>query len=95
MIGSNTLWRIVSVCIVCLILKNMRITKTPGSKCILQLRGVCPFLSDKYDITKHKNYQYLSDANPRNAFDIGKYVSKRLKVDPDEEFAYSEYVKID
>ncbi len=49
-----------------------------GGKCILQLRGVRPFLSDKYDITKHPNYKYLSDANPRNAFDIEKYLSTRL-----------------
>lgn len=40
-----------------------------GGKCILQLRGVRPFLSDKYDITRHPNYKYLSDANPKNAFD--------------------------
>ena len=49
-----------------------------GGKCILQLRGVRPFLSDKYDITRHPNYKYLSDANPRNAFDIEKYLSTRL-----------------
>jgi type IV secretion system protein VirD4 len=49
-----------------------------GGKCILQLRGVRPFLSDKYDITKHPNYKYLSDANPKNAFDIEKYLSTRL-----------------
>ena len=61
-----------------------------GSKCILQLRGVRPFLSDKYDITKHKNYRFLSDANPKNKFDVGKYVSTRLKVNPDEEYAYHE-----
>lgn len=41
-----------------------------GGKCVLQLRGVHPFFSDKYDITKHPNYKYLSDADPRNAFDI-------------------------
>ena len=42
-----------------------------GNKCILQLRGVRPFLSDKYDITRHPNYRYLSDADPKTAFDIG------------------------
>jgi len=55
-----------------------------GGKCILQLRGVRPFLSNKYDITKHPNYKYLSDADPRNAFNIEKYLSTRLKPKPDE-----------
>ena len=57
-----------------------------GSKCILQLRGVRPFLSDKYDITKHPNYRYLSDADPKNAFDIEKFLSTKLKLKPEEEF---------
>ena len=48
-----------------------------GGKCILQLRGVRPFFSDKYDITRHKEYQYLSDEHPENAFDIGAYVKER------------------
>ena len=55
-----------------------------GGKCILQLRGVRPFLSDKYDITKHPNYKYLSDADPRNAFNIEKYLRARLKTKPDD-----------
>ena len=55
-----------------------------GGKCILQLRGVRPFLSDKYDITRHPKYKYLSDANPRNAFDIEKYLSTRLVPKADE-----------
>ena len=55
-----------------------------GGKCILQLRGVRPFLSDKYDITRHPNYKYLSDANPKNAFDIEKYLSTRLVPKADE-----------
>ncbi len=55
-----------------------------GGKCILQLRGVRPFLSDKYDIIKHPNYKYLSDANPQNAFDIEKYLSTRLVPKADE-----------
>lgn len=55
-----------------------------GGKCILQLRGVRPFLSNKYDITKHPNYKYLSDYNPRNAFKIERYLSTRLKPKPDE-----------
>ena len=50
-----------------------------GGKCILQLRGVRPFLSEKYDITKHPNYKYLSDYDPRNNFDIEKFLSTRLK----------------
>ena len=55
-----------------------------GGKCILQLRGVRPFMSNKYDITKHPNYNYLSDANPKNNFDIEKYLSTQLKTKPDE-----------
>jgi type IV secretion system protein VirD4 len=66
-----------------------------GGKCILQLRGVRPFLSDKYDITKHKNYKYLSDANPKNAFNIEKFVSTRLKVKADEEYPMFNYVEPD
>ena len=58
-----------------------------GGKCILQLRGVRPFLSDKYDITKHPNYKYLSDYDPRNAFDIEKYLSTKLKTKPDDVFS--------
>jgi type IV secretion system protein VirD4 len=63
-----------------------------GGKCILQVRGVRPFLSEKFDITKHKNYRYLSDANPKNAFNIGKHVSAKLKVKDDEEYEFFEYV---
>jgi type IV secretion system protein VirD4 len=55
-----------------------------GGKCILQLRGVRPFLSDKYDITKHPNYQYLSDADSRNAFHIERFLSTKLKPKPEE-----------
>lgn len=57
-----------------------------GGKCILQLRGVRPFLSDKYDITKHPNYKYLSDYDPRNAFPIEKFLSTKLKQKPDDVF---------
>jgi len=57
-----------------------------GGKCILQLRGVRPFLSDKYDITQHPNYKYLSDYDPRNAFDIEKYLSTKFKPRPDDVF---------
>jgi type IV secretion system protein VirD4 len=62
-----------------------------GSKCILQLRGVRPFLSDKFDITKHRNYKYLSDFDKRNAFDIEKYVNRRLKVNADEPYTVYEF----
>jgi type IV secretion system protein VirD4 len=55
-----------------------------GGKCILQLRGVRPFLSEKYDITKHPNYKYLSDYDKRNTFNIEKYLSTKLKPKPDE-----------
>ena len=57
-----------------------------GNKCILQVRGVRPFLSDKYDLTSHPNYKYLSDADPKNALDIEKYLSSRLKLKLEEEF---------
>ena len=57
-----------------------------GGKCILQLRGLRPFLSDKYDITKHPNYKYLSDADPKNTFDVEKYMSHRLKLKAGEEY---------
>ena len=56
-----------------------------GKKCIFQLRGVRPFLSDKYDITKHKRYRQLSDFDEKNAFNIRKYTSKRLEIKPDQE----------
>lgn len=75
-----------------------------GGKCILQLRGVRPFLSDKYDITAHPNYKYLSDADPKNAFNIEKYLHRQLKlrleeecaiweVDVDENGEYEEYLE--
>ena len=51
-----------------------------GGKCILQLRGVRPFFSDKYDITKHPKYKYLSDFDKKNAFDIEKFLSTKLKL---------------
>ena len=57
-----------------------------GSKCILQLRGVRPFLSDKYDITKHPNYKYLSDFDKKNAFNIERFLSTKLKLKPGEKF---------
>lgn len=59
-----------------------------GSKCILQLRGVRPFLSRKYDITKHKNYKHLSDSDARNTLKIETLLSSKLKVKPDDEFDF-------
>ena len=57
-----------------------------GSKCILQLRGVRPFLSDKFDITKHKRYKELSDFDKKNAFDVERYLKHELRLRMDEEF---------
>ena len=61
-----------------------------GGKCILQLRGVRPFLSDKYDITAHPNYKYLSDFDPKNAFNIKKHLHRQLKLRLEEECAVFE-----
>ena len=57
-----------------------------GGKCILQLRGVRPFLSDKYDLTQHPNYKLTSDYDPKNTFDIEKYLNRKEKIHPDDEF---------
>ena len=57
-----------------------------GGKCILQLRGVRPFLSDKYDLTQHPNYKLTSDYDPKNIFDIEKYLNRKTKIHPDDEF---------
>ena len=57
-----------------------------GGKCILQLRGVRPFLSDKYDLTQHPNYKLTSDYNPKNTFDIEKYLNRKEKINPNDEF---------
>ena len=66
-----------------------------GDKCVLQIRGVRPFLSNKYDITKHPNYKYLSDFSKKNTFDIERYLSTRLKVKPDDEFEVFEFEDTD
>ena len=66
-----------------------------GGKCILQVRGLRPFLSDKYDITRHPNYKYLSDADPKNTFDVEKYMSQRLKLKADEEYEVYEIDETD
>ena len=57
-----------------------------GGKCILQLRGVRPFLSDKYDLTQHPNYKYTSDYDPKNALDIEKFLNRKEKINPNDEF---------
>ena len=57
-----------------------------GGKCILQLRGVRPFLSDKYDLTQHPNYKLTSDYDPKNTFDIEKYLNRKEKIHPDDTF---------
>ena len=66
-----------------------------GGKCILQVRGLRPFLSDKYDITKHPNYKYLSDANPKNTFDVEAYMSRKLNLQADEEYDVYEIDDLD
>ena len=62
-----------------------------GGKCILQLRGVRPFMSAKYDVTKHPNYKYLADYSKKNAFNVERYLSTRLKPKKNEEFAVYEF----
>ena len=57
-----------------------------GGKCILQVQGVRPFFSDKFDITKHPQYKYLLDSSKKNYFDIAKFLSRRLTVKPDDVF---------
>ena len=66
-----------------------------GNKCILQLRGVRPFLSDKYDITKHPNYPYTADADPKNAFNIEAFLSTCLTVKPGDTFVTYETTEAD
>lgn len=59
----------------------------PGSKCILQLRGLPPFLSPKYDLKQHPNYKYTAEADKKNAFDLGKLIDRRLRLNPNEQYA--------
>ena len=68
------------------LLSRDEIAVLDGGKCILQLRGVRPFLSDKYDLTKHPNYKLTSDYDPKNAFDIEKYLNRKEKIYPGDEF---------
>ena len=62
------------------------LTVMDGGKCILQIRGVRPFLSDKYDLTKHPNYRYTSDADRRNEFVVEKLLKHRIRLRGNEEF---------
>ena len=57
-----------------------------GGKCILQLRGVRPFLSDKYDLRQHPNYKYTADCDKKNTFDVEKYLERRMKLHADDVF---------
>ena len=68
------------------LLSRDEIAVLDGGKCILQLRGVRPFLSDKYDLTQHPNYKLTSDYNPKNTFDIEKYLNRKVKIHPGDEF---------
>jgi type IV secretion system protein VirD4 len=66
-----------------------------GEKCILQVRGVRPFFSNKYDITTHKHYGFLSDADTKNTFNLEKHITRKLKVKPTEEYEFFEYIPVD
>ena len=68
------------------LLSRDEIAVLDGGKCILQLRGVRPFLSDKYDLTQHPNYKYTSDYDPKNALDIEKFLNRKEKIHPDDTF---------
>ena len=68
------------------LLSRDEIAVLDGGKCILQLRGVRPFLSDKYDLTQHPNYKLTSDYDPKNTFDIEKYLNRKTKIHPGDEF---------
>ena len=68
------------------LLSRDEIAVLDGGKCILQLRGVRPFLSDKYDLTQHPNYKLTSDYDPKNKFDIEKYLNRKAKIQPGDEF---------
>ena len=68
------------------LLSRDELTVLDGGKCILQLRGVRPFLSDKYDLTQHPNYKLTSDYDPKNTFDIEKYLNRKTKIHPGDEF---------
>jgi len=62
------------------------LTTMPGNKCILQLRGLRPFLSPKYDLRKHPNFRHTAEADKRNAFDVGRLINRRMKLNPNEQY---------
>ena len=66
------------------------LTTMPGNKCILQLRGLRPFLSPKYDLRKHPNFKYTAEADKRNAFDVGRLINRRMKPGPNEQYTLYE-----
>ena len=66
-----------------------------GEKCILQVRGVRPFFSNKFDITAHKHYRYLSDANPKNKFNLEHHINRKLVVKDTDEYEFYEFVPVD
>ena len=67
------------------------LTTMPGDKCILQLRGLRPFFSPKYDLKQHPNYRYTAEADKKNAFDLSRLISRRMeKLDPDERYTVYE-----
>jgi type IV secretion system protein VirD4 len=72
------------------LMTTSELTTMPGNKCILQLRGLPPFLSPKYDLKKHPNYKYTTEADKRNAFDAGKLVKRRMKLHPNEQYTHYE-----
>ena len=74
------------------LLSRDEIAVLDGSKCVLQLRGVRPFLSDKYDLTQHPNYKYTADYDKRLTFDIEKFLDRRMKLKAGEEY---EVVEVD
>ena len=91
LIHHLTLWQRIDVPGTTIHVFYATIAVMDGGKCILQLRGVRPFFSDKFDITKHPKYKYLSDADPKNAFDMEKHIKRRPAiVKPDEVFDYYE-----
>jgi type IV secretion system protein VirD4 len=66
-----------------------------GEMCILQVRGVRPFLSKKYDITSHKHYKFLSDSNPKNAFNLEHHINRTLVVKPTDEYENFQFTPVD
>lgn len=67
------------------------LTTMPGDKCILQLRGLRPFFSPKYDLKQHPNYRYTAEADKRNAFDLSRLIQRRMeKLDPSEQYTVYE-----